>query len=343
MKEAGTAAHLISVIVPVYNKEAYLRECVDSILAQTYSPVEVILVDDESTDGSGRLCDEYARADARVRVLHQKNGGPTAACVAGMEKAQGGYYMFVDSDDYVEPDMLLEMAARLAGKKGEIVCCNHVLEKQRNTEHVRCSVEPGIYEGERLREKIKARLIGQESKAIPLSRCMKLCEKSLFAGNESYYDYSLRFGDDTNLMYPALLNSGRVVIMEDAFYYHYRYVEGSLVHSYDERLYENVRRLMEAVTRAAADKNAPDREGTVAREYCYMLLYVMKNELRSPGKDYRRRIQEIFRQEQVKNLIQSTPLPVTQRSNQLLYAGMRHPGGALLWVLRMIVRIYDRR
>ncbi|MCX4321379.1 MAG: glycosyltransferase family 2 protein [Lachnospiraceae bacterium] len=334
---------LISIIVPVYNKEAYLRECVDSILEQTYRRTEVILVDDESTDKSGRICDEFGQADGRVRVIHQKNGGPTAACVAGMEAASGGYYMFVDSDDYLEPETLAEMADRLAGVPGEIVCCDHLVEKQRGTERVKNGVAPGIYEGEQLREQIKARLIGEEKKVIPLSRCMKLCEKSLFAGNEAYYDYSLRFGDDTNLMYPALLESSRVVIMKDAFYYHYRYVEDSLVHGYDEGLSAGVDRLMAAVKRTAEEKKAPDAAAAVAREHCYMLLYVMKNELRAPGKDYRKRIQTIFGEEKVRAMVQNTPIAVTERSNQLLYLGMTYPGGVLLRVLRLILRVYDRK
>lgn len=334
---------LISIIVPVYNKEAYLRECVDSILTQTYRRIEVILVDDESTDKSGEICDEFGQADKRVQVIHQKNGGPTAACVAGMERALGGYYMFVDSDDYLEPETLAQMADRLADVPGEIVCCDHVVEKQRGTERVKNGIEPGIYEGNRLREQIKARLIGEEKKVIPLSRCMKLCEKSVFEGNESYYDYSLRFGDDTNLMYPALLSSSRVVIMKDAFYYHYRYVEGSLVHGYDDGLFAGVERLMEAVGRTAEEKKAPDAAGVVSREYCYMLLYVMKNELRGPGKDYRKRIQAIFGEEKIKTMLQNTAIMVTERSNQLLYMGAMYPGGMLLRVLRLILRIYDRK
>lgn len=333
----------ISVIVPVYNKEAYLRACVNSILSQTYRRIEVILVDDASTDGSGEICDEYARTDERVRVIHQKNGGPTAACVAGMQAASGTYYMFVDSDDYVEPEMLSEMADRLAGERGEIVCCNHVLEKRRETIPVRCGPEPGVYEGEKLRTQIKAKLIGQENKVIPLSRCMKLCEKSLFADNEGYYDYSLRFGDDTNLMYPAMLGANRIVILKDAFYYHYRYVEGSLVHGYDEGLFAGVERLMEAVKRTAEDKKAPDAAGAVAREYCYMLLYVIKNELRGPGKDYRKRIQTIFGQEWIKELLQNTHISLSERANQLLYVGMCYPGGVLLRLLRLILRIYDKK
>lgn len=334
---------LISIIVPVYNKEAYLRECVDSILEQAYRRIEVILVDDESTDKSGAICDEFGMADTRVRVIHQKNGGPTAACVAGMKAALGGYYMFVDSDDYLEPETLAQMADRLADVPGEIVCCDHVVEKQRGAEQIKSGTAPGIYEGDRLREQIKARLIGEEKKVIPLSRCMKLCEKSVFEGNEAYYDYSLRFGDDTNLMYPALLGSSRVVIMKDAFYYHYRYVEGSLVHGYDKRLFEGVERLMAAVKRTAEEKKAPDAEGAVSREYCYMLLYVMKNELRGPGKDYRKRIQAIFGEEKIKTMLQNTPIAVTERSSQLLYMGAMYPGGVLLRVLRLILRIYDRK
>ena len=207
-------SYRISVIVPVYNKEAWLRECVDSILAQTYRNMEIILVDDASTDGSGRICDSYGKKE-RVRVIHQENGGPTAACVAGMKAADGDYYMFVDSDDFVEPDMLSGMAARLTGEKGEIVCCNHLLEKQKKTEPVYSLTAPGVYEGDKLRKQIQARLIGQEQKVIPLSRCMKLCEKSVFE-DEAYYDYAIRFGDDSHMMYPAFLNSRRVVIMEGA-------------------------------------------------------------------------------------------------------------------------------
>lgn len=96
---------LISVIVPVYNVEPYLRKCLDSILAQTYTNLEIIVVDDGSTDGSGRICDEYAAKDARIRVIHKANGGLSDARNAGMAVAKGSYIGFVDSDDYVAPKM----------------------------------------------------------------------------------------------------------------------------------------------------------------------------------------------------------------------------------------------
>ena len=88
----------ISVIVPVYNKKEYVAQCIDSILSQSYRNLELLLIDDGSTDGSSAVCDKYADGE-RVRVFHQKNGGPTAAVMTGLQEACGDYYMFIDSDD----------------------------------------------------------------------------------------------------------------------------------------------------------------------------------------------------------------------------------------------------
>lgn len=97
---------LISVIVPIYNVEKYLQRCVESILSQSYSNIEILLVDDGSTDDSGLMCDQYVKQDSRVRVLHKKNGGLSDARNAGLAEAQGRYVCFFDSDDWVESDIL---------------------------------------------------------------------------------------------------------------------------------------------------------------------------------------------------------------------------------------------
>lgn len=95
--------NVISVVMPVYNVEAYLPECLDSLLAQDYSTLEIILVDDGSQDASGAICDRYAARDSRIRVIHQQNGGAAAAKNAALRVATGKYLSFVDSDDYLEP------------------------------------------------------------------------------------------------------------------------------------------------------------------------------------------------------------------------------------------------
>lgn len=332
----------ISVIVPVYNKSDYLEECIDSILLQTYENVELLLVDDGSTDDSGAICDRYADADERVRVFHRPNGGPTAAVMTGISEAAGDYYLFIDSDDYVSKDMLQKMAGQLIGQKGEIVCCNHVLEKQKKTVPVIAPAKPGIYEGNRLQKEIKEELLGNENRIIPMSRCMKLCEKSVFDGNEQYYDTTLRMGDDFNLIYPALLAAKRIVIMEQALFYHYRYVEDSIVHRYDDGIADNIERWYQAILRIIRDKNVPGGEERLLREYCYMMIFVMKNELRNPDKNYKRKMQEIFTKPQVRERITGTPVSITNRANALLYLGMQYPNKTLLSILRMMIKSYDR-
>ena len=100
---------LISIIVPVYNVEPYLNKCLDSIVNQTYKKLEIILIDDGSTDNSGLICDEYASKDNRIIVVHQKNKGLSAARNVGLNIAKGDYIAFVDSDDFIEKDMYFTM------------------------------------------------------------------------------------------------------------------------------------------------------------------------------------------------------------------------------------------
>ena len=114
----------ISVIVPVYQVEAYLPQCIDSILAQTFRDFELILVDDGSQDRSGAICDEYAGRDERVRVLHKENGGLSDARNAGLEQANGDYFLFVDSDDFIAPMMLERLYAGAQREGADLAICN---------------------------------------------------------------------------------------------------------------------------------------------------------------------------------------------------------------------------
>lgn len=112
---------LVSVIIPVYNVENYLRECVESVLTQTYENLEIILVDDGSTDSSGAICDEYLDKDMRVTVIHQKNGGLSAARNAGFESCEGDYVYFLDSDDYIAPDTVKKLLGNALDNSSDIV------------------------------------------------------------------------------------------------------------------------------------------------------------------------------------------------------------------------------
>lgn len=116
----------VSIIVPVYQVEKYIRQCIDSILAQTFTDFELILVDDGSKDRSGQICDEYAGMDKRVKVIHQKNSGAAAARNSGMDQAIGDYFLFVDSDDYVVPTMVECLYEKVVKEKADIAVCNYL-------------------------------------------------------------------------------------------------------------------------------------------------------------------------------------------------------------------------
>ena len=113
----------VSIIVPVYNVEKYLDKCIESIVNQTYRNIEIILVDDGSPDKCPEICNEWAKKDDRIKVIHKENGGLSSARNAALEIAQGDYITFVDSDDWIENDMIQSMLTCAAKNDADIVCC----------------------------------------------------------------------------------------------------------------------------------------------------------------------------------------------------------------------------
>ena len=126
----------ISIIVPVYKAQSYLHRCVDSLLAQTYTNFELILVDDGSPDNSGAICDLYARKDPRVKVFHKTNGGVSSARQYGIEHAAGLYTIHADPDDWADPTMLQELYDQAIATDADIVFCDYYTHKKSRTCHV---------------------------------------------------------------------------------------------------------------------------------------------------------------------------------------------------------------
>jgi len=113
--------NLVSIIIPVYNVESYINQCIDSVIQQTYKNVEIILVDDGSDDSCPRICDEYARKDPRIRVIHKPNGGASDARNAGLAIAKGEYIYFLDSDDYIEKDAIATLVVHAHHYDADVV------------------------------------------------------------------------------------------------------------------------------------------------------------------------------------------------------------------------------
>ncbi len=182
---------LLSIIVPVYNIMEYLPRCVHSIMAQTYQNLEIILVDDGSTDGTGQLCDELAAEDARIKVLHKENGGSSSARNLAIEQAKGEYLGFVDSDDYISPDMyerLYEGIQQFGVKVAQIGRDEIDVEGKLLPNICEPPVEPVCYESEEfLRELLMHR--GDCSFCTKLIHRDLLCKERFPVGrlNEDFY------------------------------------------------------------------------------------------------------------------------------------------------------------
>lgn len=146
----------ISIIVPVYNAEKYLRECVESVLHQTLSDLELILVDDGSTDSSPAFCDAFAAQDVRVKVIHKPNGRAASARNAGLRIASGDYVAFVDADDWISPDMYEKMLQTNA----DVTLCDYVrFQGEKQVPFTQPNIEAGFYHKAQFRKKIYPHLV----------------------------------------------------------------------------------------------------------------------------------------------------------------------------------------
>jgi len=324
----------ISVIVSVYNKEKYIHRCVDSITGQTYDDLEIILVDDGSTDKSAIICDEYAHRDARIKVIHKENGGLVSAWKKGTSVATGEYLAYVDSDDWIDTDMFEKLVAHTTGRDDEIVLSDYVIEKMDGSKtYVYQDVAPGEYVGSDIHEKIFPRLWGLEDRAVCRSRCMKLFSASLVKDNARYGNEKLRFGEDTSLTIPCVLSAGRLFFCDHEAMYHYLFVSDSMVHEYDSGMMESIRLGQEICECAIRDKYeamncdiSMDRLlELAAKEYVFMLMYAVKNAVKAPRNQYISLIRNICMDEKNRNCINNLDIEVRHPANKMIYRVMKHP------------------
>lgn len=226
---------LVSIIVPIYNVEEYLHRCLNSIIHQTYKNIEIILVDDESPDNCPSLCDEYAQKDKRIKVIHKKNEGLGLARNSGLEIANGDYVAFVDSDDYVESDMVEKLYHECCANELDAVFADFYVDG--NSGFKKSSSLEKLYNNSQLMEELRLDMVGADPE---YPSCSKI-QYSVWRGL-----YSLKLINNNNLRFPSerefisediifnlnfLKFAQRVKIVPSKFY-HYCFNGNSLTHSY---------------------------------------------------------------------------------------------------------------
>lgn len=218
----------VSVIIPVYNVELYLDKCVRSVLAQTLEGLEIILVDDGSTDQSGSMCDAYAAQDGRVRVLHLENGGPARARNRGIALAQGTYIGFVDSDDYVEPSMF-EQLYETAERTGSDICmCGYAVDASGTIRPSVMDYKP-LYTGSEVKNGLLRRYYTGGHNGL-YSMWNKLFRRTMIVENSLTVDESLRRGEDAWFVFDCLKVANVVSFFPETLYYYYQN-PASIMHS----------------------------------------------------------------------------------------------------------------
>lgn len=327
---------LFSVIIPVYNVEKYLRECVDSVLNQTYTNFEVILVDDGSTDGSPAICDEYAKTDERVKVIHKENGGLVSARKTGIALATGDYVLYVDSDDYIDVNLLEDADKILAETKAEIFCFGYYKVSSDKTEKIAPWLNAGFYDKEKLCKDIYPNLMRNvNGQRIESSSCTKIFKRSLLTPFQLNTNESIYIGEDESVSLPCLYFSKSIYIT-DRCYYYYRQNQSSMTKAKKGYPWTDIPNRVE-VYKKYFPLNEYGFKEQLDRLIVHELFNVAKSHLRTdrPYKEVKKEILEQFGKEEYKDAIKNCYFRKNVKENLALFT-VRH---RKIWLIRLYAKL----
>lgn len=272
---------LLSIIVPVYKTENYLAECLDSILVQTFTNFELILVNDGSPDNSPAICDDYAIRDKRVKVIHKANGGLVSARKAGVNVALGRYIGFVDSDDWIEPDMYEVLCKAAVDHDVDIAVCDIIISYESEEIKYKQTIQPGFYNKDLLRTRVYPSMLysGEFYKfgLIP-SLCNKVIRREILTENLIRIDDAIRMGEDAVCTYPCLLDAESLFVLENKYFYHYRQITSSMTRSYDSKFLERMLILYNSLDEIHNGKKVFDLSKQLHYYLTYLTINAINNE-----------------------------------------------------------------
>ena len=229
----------VSVIVPIYNAEKYLVQCLDSVVNQTLKDIEIILINDGSSDGSADICQRYLN-DSRVTYYFKENEGLAAARQDGMERAHGEYIGFVDSDDWIEPDMYEKMYDAAKYCDADVAFCNCI--ENENGHRFTPEVRTGVFDRQEILTEILPRTLAYindngDKRTIRWSNCLRIYKRKLIADNHIQFDRRFRRSQDSQLTYEAMMVAQKFYYLGDDYLYHNRVVSDSLSRGYTKNMW----------------------------------------------------------------------------------------------------------
>ena len=225
---------LISIVVPIYNSEKYLTKCIQSICNQTYQELQIILVNDGSIDNSINICNKFSEVDNRIVVINTENKGAVSARKKGMSYATGKYATIIDSDDWLESDMIEKLHSEITTQRVELAMCGRYEEYGTYQKEVYQGISPGRYDKKSLRKDVYPNMIANQGAFFEWGIFPSIWDKLVLTDKLKKHidnvDDDLPLGNDAVCVYPMLLDTDSIFIIDECLY-HYRQTTGSIVHS----------------------------------------------------------------------------------------------------------------
>lgn len=324
----------VSIIVPVYNAEKYLVKCLDSVVNQTLKNVEIILVDDGSTDSSSDICKNYAEKDERIVYFKKENEGLAAARQDGMERASGEYIGFVDSDDWLELNMYERMYSVAKEENADVIFCNAFLDENVKD---KIHLEPGVYDRERIEKEILPRsLSGLSPKGansvIRWSNCLRLYKRDLIVKNQISFNRKFRRSQDLQLTFETALYAQKYVSLNDEYLYHNRTDNNtsSLSRGYTKNYWQLIRPLIDVLYTDVANYKKQDLSYNMHLCAFFFAASGVRNEHYTsvlPFKEKIKKLDEIAKDEVIQ---QTLPYIASSKLNgyyEAVYKGLKGKNG----------------
>ena len=280
---------MISIIIPVYNAEEYLSECIESVLGQTYKNIELLLINDGSTDKSGEICDEYAQRDPRIQVIHKPNGGVSSARNMGLCHFKGEYVTFVDADDLIDRDFAKKMYENANQNDSNLVFCRFARYVEGNVYLFKEDLPLALQLDRDNKEKIDflSRFFNSK-KYIPSSACRILYERKIVTG--VFFHKDIRIGEDWMFLLHSILRADRVSSVNEVLYF-YRANSNSATHSFYKDYLNNQLNILYELDSLFGDmKEAKNMLLGYSALLCYQAVV---NEIKNPSGICRKNIKEI--------------------------------------------------
>jgi len=293
----------VSIVVPVYNVEKYLKKCLDSILSQNYKNLEVVVVDDGSTDNCGKICDEYAKKNKNLIVIHKQNGGITSAWLAGLEKVSGEYLTFIDSDDWIEPNSISSMVSKLEDRNADIAIFDYydAYDKFRIPKKGNLLGINGLKTGEEL-EKIKKVVVEKANICLPFFKWNKLFKTDLLMKNLNY-NVQIDCFDDVIISLASILDAKSIYFGNEKFVNYYQR-QNSTTHKLNKKFLTEYLIYLNGLKKLLIAKKVYDEKSFVFEE-ARTLVFLFEQVFAEKLKDEKDIVEKIKREAPFKEVVSS--------------------------------------